>query len=478
MDGGRSHAPVGLPPVLSPAQAANYLGISLKTLANWRCVGQGPPFAKVGGRVAYRLAGLISWVEQREIGGARGEGLSKLKITTRPYKKDPTRQHVDIMFPHPHKAHEMFRKRVVAPSGMDAAAAKAWGQKQAKDILRELFHQTAADKEGAKTKKDEPEVPEAPTVAEFWPTFVALYTSKLKRSSRDGYERIWELHLRPLLGELPLSAIDKATFARVKAACSKKGHSAAMINQVIAKLRHMMIVAAEQSLIEDDAIPKIRREDLPRHEVEVYSRDELVRLIAYAKTRGTENYILALLLVYGGLRIGEAAGLYWSDIDLRGGTMKICRNMMKGTMQDAPKGVVGTIALHPVLREALCYFHKGRTGERVLEVKDRAAAKRVRWWQGAIGAAVYGPHRIRHSVLTHMAMSGVDPYKLQAFARHSDLETTLRYYVHLNKAALTASAVAALDFTPAALSSPAKRTDFTPALHTSAQTPEWHPPGN
>ncbi|MCY1071408.1 hypothetical protein OV090_42085 [Nannocystis sp. RBIL2] len=38
---------------------------------------------------------------------------------------------------------------------------------------------------------------------------------------------------------------------------------------------------------------------------------------------------------------------------------------------------------------------------------------------------------------------------------------TLRYSIHLNKAALTAGAVAALDFTPAPLKHPAKRTNFT-----------------
>ncbi|MCY1071407.1 hypothetical protein OV090_42080 [Nannocystis sp. RBIL2] len=83
--------------------------------------------------------------------------------------------------------------------------------------------------------------------------------------------------------------------------------------------------------------------------------------------------------------------------------MKIFRNMMKGTMQDAPKGVVGTIALHSVLREALRDYQKRRSGERILKVKDRAAGKRVRKWQRKIGGAVYGPHRIRHSVLTHRA---------------------------------------------------------------------------
>ncbi|MDC0668432.1 tyrosine-type recombinase/integrase [Nannocystis radixulma] len=57
---------------------------------------------------------------------------------------------------------------------------------------------------------------------------------------------------------------------------------------------------------------------------------------------------------------------------------------------------------------------------------------------------MFGPHRVRHSVLTFLAERGVKPYALQAFARHEDLKTTNRYYVHVNKRALAREAVDAL----------------------------------
>lgn len=38
--------------------------ISLKTLANWRSLRFGPPYAKVGGRVLYKIADVVDW-EQR-----------------------------------------------------------------------------------------------------------------------------------------------------------------------------------------------------------------------------------------------------------------------------------------------------------------------------------------------------------------------------------------------------------------------------
>src|SRR6185369_10681762 len=41
-------------------------------------------------------------------------------------------------------------------------------------------------------------------------------------------------------------------------------------------------------------------------------------------------------------------------------------------------------------------------------------------------------HKLRHIFGTDMARNGIPSYHLQKLMRHSELETTLRYYVHLN----------------------------------------------
>lgn len=41
--------------------------ISLRTLANWRCSGEGPPYMKIGGRVLYRLEDIESWEAGRRM---------------------------------------------------------------------------------------------------------------------------------------------------------------------------------------------------------------------------------------------------------------------------------------------------------------------------------------------------------------------------------------------------------------------------
>ncbi|MEC5293227.1 MULTISPECIES: helix-turn-helix transcriptional regulator [unclassified Aurantimonas] len=52
--------------VVRPGEAAAVLNLSKSTLAKMRMRGDGPPFAKLGGKiVVYRLADLREWLEDR-----------------------------------------------------------------------------------------------------------------------------------------------------------------------------------------------------------------------------------------------------------------------------------------------------------------------------------------------------------------------------------------------------------------------------
>jgi excisionase family DNA binding protein len=52
--------------LLSPAEAAELLGVKTQTLAVWRCSGRhGLPFIKVGNFVKYRRSDLERWLEER-----------------------------------------------------------------------------------------------------------------------------------------------------------------------------------------------------------------------------------------------------------------------------------------------------------------------------------------------------------------------------------------------------------------------------
>jgi len=54
--------------LLSPPQAAEILGVTVATLATWRCTGRvGIPFVRIGRAVKYRVADLEAWIDANRI---------------------------------------------------------------------------------------------------------------------------------------------------------------------------------------------------------------------------------------------------------------------------------------------------------------------------------------------------------------------------------------------------------------------------
>lgn len=50
-------------PLMSAQDAAAYLQLQVRTLANWRVLGKGPRFVRSGSRVFYRQSALDDWLE-------------------------------------------------------------------------------------------------------------------------------------------------------------------------------------------------------------------------------------------------------------------------------------------------------------------------------------------------------------------------------------------------------------------------------
>ncbi len=57
-------------PLLTPPEAAAYIGVTENTLSVWRCVGRyAIPYIKSGRLVKYRKSALDAFLERRTIGG-------------------------------------------------------------------------------------------------------------------------------------------------------------------------------------------------------------------------------------------------------------------------------------------------------------------------------------------------------------------------------------------------------------------------
>jgi DNA-binding transcriptional MerR regulator len=62
--------------VMTTQQVSKELGIPVGTLRYYRSTGAGPASFKLGGRVRYRRADVVAWVEEQERNSRRGEGVA------------------------------------------------------------------------------------------------------------------------------------------------------------------------------------------------------------------------------------------------------------------------------------------------------------------------------------------------------------------------------------------------------------------
>lgn len=443
---GEKDHPVSL---LTADECARMCRISTRTLEKWRSEGKGPAFVKIGRMVKYSRSGIVLWLRSQETGGRTERPMD---VTSRPYWKDRNRQHVDIMFTHPH-TQQPVRKRIVAPVGMGTVAATEWGREQAMRIFKDLcevpIDVDAQEEEDKPATKMRPA--RAPRLMEIWDTFINEHVLPLKYASHVGYFGSWQNHIKDALGMKRLDEIDAIALNQFRSALEKKGHGVLTQKQNVSRVRACLKWAVALGRVKME-IPKIEYPKRKKVRKEVYSKDQWELLHEVAENQ--RERVLALLLTDGLLRIGETAGLMWSDVRFDKGIARIQRNVCKGRLQSSAKGEDGDVPLTPRLTAALLKlkaesdgnpFVLGRTKDGVfMHGSDGAEQARTLRMQEDAGIPKLGPHRIRHSVLTFLAENGVQPYELQAFARHADATTTNRYYVHINRRKLARQAVRTL----------------------------------
>ncbi len=137
-----------------------------------------------------------------------------------------------------------------------------------------------------------------------------------------------------------------------------------------------------------------------------------------------------------GLRVGEIVGLEWSDIDLKRGTLTVNRSVWRGMVTPPKGGRSRMVPLATRLHEALRQ-HRHLRGPRVLyTVRGRPpGTTTVRGWlsevQHAAGFPTKGPHCLRHTFCSHLAMHGAPPQIIKEYAGHRSIQTTERY-THLS----------------------------------------------
>lgn len=285
-------------------------------------------------------------------------------------------------------------------------------------------------------------------IEEWWPT-----VQSLRRSTRERDRGYIDRYIVPELGELPLGQItqpDIKTWAAKLSArprygktdpdSAKKTMAPATVVKASQILGKVMAAAVDAGLI---ATSPCRNLDLPKiesEEMRFLTVEEVNRLAGAIDKR---YRALVLLGCWGGLRMGELAGLRRSRLNPLKGTVEVAEiaDETKGLLTYGPpktKASRRIVAIPKFISEELTSHLTAGDNDLVFPAPDggglRVNSWRRRFWQPAVkaaGLAPLRPHDMRHTAVALWIAAGGPVLQVSRQAGHTSTSFTLDRYGHL-----------------------------------------------
>jgi integrase len=217
----------------------------------------------------------------------------------------------------------------------------------------------------------------------------------------------------------------------------------------------ILSTAVYWQLIPDNPCKRVKPPKSERHEAKYLNIEEAKKLIELLKSEEIQFRTYVLLLLYTGIRRGEACGLKWPDIDMDNNMINIERTLTysprKGIIFETPKtsSSVRTVIVSEIVTGMLREYRKWQNEQRVI-LGDKWANNELVFsgWNGEPEQPSRASGRfatfIKHSDLPHISLhslrhtnaslliaGGIDMKTVSARLGHAKMSTTSDIYTHL-----------------------------------------------
>ncbi len=324
-------------------------------------------------------------------------------------------------------------------------AKKVGAKSAAKEVARRIEAKIAA--QGFKI--EEHPAPTFGFLAREWIEIVVPATCKA--STEQDYRRLLAKHVLPVFGKQPVDQITRLKVKDFLLGKIKAGYAASSVTHMKNVVSGVMGRALEAEIIPANpaqAIGRLYREKPRGQEVNPFTWEELEALLAAFRERWPREYPLVLTLARTGVRLGEALGLKWEDLDFVRRVMHVRRSYSGRRIETPKSGKSRPVDLSPQLarelqelqtrrkREALArgwrevpeYVFVGQKGQ----LMDKGSWRR-RYWVPTLQAAGVSPHRIhdlRHTYATLRIQAGHNVADVSGQLGHYSVKFTLDQYYH------------------------------------------------
>ena len=251
---------------------------------------------------------------------------------------------------------------------------------------------------------------------------------------RPGTAAAYKTTLRTFLASVPVKSVRGVTPSHVMTFRNRRreNRTPKTVNNDLKRLCCFFNWCGRRGWLDSNpASPKVVEHPRFKRKIpEWLDEAETAALLADVRENCEDHFVrLAVVLAArAGLRLGEISGLRWSDIREGEGVLTIVEDSKSAGPRVVPMHADVVAVLHdtPVTGDYVLPAIRSNNGGPHLNT--HAFGVKVRGWLKAHGHAV-GPHGLRHSFASQLAMLGGSEDELRELLGHTSADTT-RLYTH------------------------------------------------
>ena len=267
-----------------------------------------------------------------------------------------------------------------------------------------------------------------------------------------GYEVHVRLHLKPLIGALPLARLNAQHIQQALNQKSREGLKPKTVRYLRGTLRAALNHAVTWDLIPKNPAAVVSSPRVEPYEIQPFTPEEARRFLN--AMRGDRLEALFSVALTMGLRQGEALGLRWRDVDLELGYMRISKQLQRingrsELVEPKTNRSRRQLAMPTSITQAL-REHRERqlverrvTGNRWVDMDlvfcnpagkpldATRISKEFHQHLERAGLPQRRFHDLRHSCATLLLVQGVAPRVVMDVLGHSQIAMTMNTYSHV-----------------------------------------------
>jgi integrase len=269
-------------------------------------------------------------------------------------------------------------------------------------------------------------IPERQTLDAYLRGWLAYKERNVRPSTAASYRGHIENHIGPMLGGIVVSRLRATDVRRLIADRIDAGCSPATVGLIVTTLRMALKAGVDDRVLTHNVAASVQPPRVEREPVRAMTPADADAI--RAAVAGTFMEPLVALILGSGMRLGEACGLDWGDVDLDAGYVVIRRTKTRVRATPISEDAVAALRAHRAAAKRIGakvpVFLGPRTNERLTTMTVSHAFPKVLEAAGLPRLTVHG---LRHGVASMLVAEGVHMRVVADQLGHANVSMTSRY---------------------------------------------------